>query len=141
MSLLSLSRKLVFSVLIISIAVLLVASLSHSVESAGGQSKGRISLGQNQQQVKVRRFQNMDVRTSEPETMANVAAANASNITQRLQTRKTAVEQAIARLKNFSRGAQAKVSPLTGAVEVLRSVDSSRPTATSMVFRRKRSPA
>ena len=39
----------------------------------------------------------------------------------RLQARKTSVDQALVRLRTFSRGAQAKSSPLTGAVEVLRS--------------------
>ncbi len=125
------SRKHIFIVSILSIAVLLAVSLSHTVESASGivqipnvttKPKGqRTTLVQDQQTVKVRRLPNVDIRTTEPGTMSNIAAANASSITQRLQARKTAVDRAIARLKTFSRGAQAKSSPLTGAVEVLRS--------------------
>ena len=53
--------------------------------------------------------------------MSNIARANASRITQQIQTRKTAIENALARLRTISRGAQAKSSPLTGGVEVLRS--------------------
>ena len=53
--------------------------------------------------------------------MANIAAANATSINQRLQSRKTSVDQALTRLRTFSRGAQAKASPLTGAVEIVRS--------------------
>jgi hypothetical protein len=53
--------------------------------------------------------------------MANIASANASSITQRLQSRKTSVDQALARLRTFSRGAQARSSQLTGAMEIVRS--------------------
>lgn len=124
------SRKLIFSLSLISIA-LLAPSLSRKVESAddivrppnsttGRTSTGAMSLSQ-LQTLKTRRFPNLDVRLSEPGTMSKIAKANASTITQRLQTRKVAVEQAISRLKTVSRGAQAKSSPLTGAVEVLRS--------------------
>jgi subtilisin-like proprotein convertase family protein len=113
--------------LVVAVALLLVASLSQTVESAGNamrsatqtKSKGAVNT-QEQQAAKSRRFANLDVRT-EPQFMSNVAAANASSINQRLQTRKTSVEQGLTRLRTFSRGAQAKGSPLTGAVEVLRS--------------------
>ncbi len=127
------SRKLILPVVAVAIAVLLAASISQTVESAGthvrprGTStttktpKGKVSLEQPEQAAKTRRFPNMDVRVSEPDTMAGIASANASSITSRLQARKTAVEQALARLRAFSRGTQAKSSPLTGAVEVLRS--------------------
>ncbi|HKY42534.1 MAG TPA: M36 family metallopeptidase [Pyrinomonadaceae bacterium] len=53
--------------------------------------------------------------------MSNIAAANAFSINRQLQTRKAAIEKALARLKTFSRGAEVKSSPLTGGVEVLRS--------------------
>ncbi|HEU4509008.1 MAG TPA: M36 family metallopeptidase [Pyrinomonadaceae bacterium] len=105
------SRKPLFTVSVISIALLLAATISQPVESAATQERAK----------KPRRYPNLDVRVTDPQTMSNIARTNASNITQRLQARKTAVENAIARLKTFSRGAHAKSSPLTGAVEVLRS--------------------
>jgi len=113
---------------VIAIALLLAASLSPTVESAGNktksstQTKGRgvIKLP-DEQASKDRPFPNLDIRVTEPKTMADIAAANAGNITQLLQARQTSVEQALARLRRFSRGAQAQSSPVTGAVEVVRS--------------------
>ena len=122
------TKKRIPLVFVIAIAILLAASLSQKVESAGDklrastQTKGRAStINQEDQATKSRRFPNLDVRATEPKMMAEIAAANASSISQRLQARKTSVEQGLARLRTFSRGAQAKSSPLTGAVEVLRS--------------------
>lgn len=130
MSLLSplFTRKRILPVAGISIAVLLAVSLSQTVESAGNllrsstQTKGKgVTKTQEETAAKSHRFPNLDVRTTEPETMAQIAAANSSSITQRLQARKTSVDQALTRLRTFSRGVQAKASPITGAVEVLRS--------------------
>lgn len=120
------TKKPIPIVLVVAIAVLLAASLSQKVESAGDktqavtQPKGAV-ISQEQQAAKSRRFPNLDIRVTEPKTMADIAAANASVINQRLATRKTSVEQALNRLRTVSRGTQAKSSPLTGAVEVLRS--------------------
>jgi hypothetical protein len=79
-------------VLVIAIAVLLAASLSQTVGSAADtmpaatQSKGRgvIKIPQEQpaQSSKLRQFPNLDIRTTEPETMAAIANANAGKITQ-----------------------------------------------------------
>lgn len=127
MSLLSslLTKKRIPFVLVVAIALLLAATLSQTVESAANmkqQSKGKgVRKSHEELQAKSRRYPNLDVRITEPRTMSDIAAANASSITERLQTRKTSVEQALSRLRTFSRGAQAKSSPLTGAVEVLRS--------------------
>jgi len=130
MSLLSplFTKKLIPAVMVIAIALLLAASLSQTVESAGNttrsstQTKGKgVTKAQEEQAPKSRRFPNLDIRTTEPKTMAEIAAANASSITQRLQARKISVDQALTRLRTFSRGAQVKSSPLTGALEVLRS--------------------
>src|ERR1700752_3414428 len=122
------TKKLIPAVLVIAIALLLAASLSQTVESAGNttrsstQTKGKgVTKAQEDQAPKSRRFPNLDIRTTEPKTMAEIAAANASSITQRLQARKISVDQALTRLRTFSRGAQVKSSPLTGALEVLRS--------------------
>ncbi len=115
-------------VLVVAIALMLAVTLSQTVESAGykmqssTQSKGKgVQKTHEEAPAKARRFPNLDVRVSEPRTMSDIAAANASSITQRLQARKTSVEQALTRLRAYSRGAQAKSSPLTGAVEILRS--------------------
>jgi len=123
------TKKLIPPVIVFAIALSLAASLSQSVESAADlmrsstqQKVKGVTKGQEEQPaVKVRRFPNVDIRTTEPRTMWEIAAANASSITQRLQTRKTSVDQALTRLRAFSRGAQVKSSPLTGAVEILRS--------------------
>jgi subtilisin-like proprotein convertase family protein len=113
--------------LVVAIALLLAVSLSRTVESAGSklrsttQAKGKGVTTQREQAAKSRRFSNLDIRVTEPKTMANIASANASSITQRLQSRKTSVDQALARLRTFSRGAQARSSQLTGAMEIVRS--------------------
>ncbi len=130
MSLLSplFNKKPIPLVLVAAIALFLAASLSQTVESAGDmmrsstQMKGKgVTISQEEQTAKSRRFPNLDIRVTEPKTMSGIAAANASSITKQLQARKTAVDQGLARLRTLSRGAQAKSSPLTGAVEVLRS--------------------
>lgn len=124
------TRKLILLVLVIAIAVLLAASLSQTVGSAAdtmhaAQTKGRgvikVPGVTEEQPSKSRQFPNLDIRTTEPQTMSAIANANAGKITQRLQARKTAVDNALTRLRTFSRGAQAKSSPVTGAVEILRS--------------------
>ncbi len=128
------TKKLISPVLVVTIALLLAAALSRSVESAGNrlrsstptQSKGA-NNSQAGQSGKLRRFANVDVRSTEPRMMANIAAANANTINQRLQSRKTALDQAMTRLRTFSRGAQAKASPLTGAVEIVRSTTGALP--------------
>lgn len=133
MSLISplITRKLILPVLVVAVAALLAASISQTAESAGSNmrtrgstitpTKGKGTTQPPQEQTKSRRFPNVDVRVTEPEMMTGIATANASAINQRLQTRKTTVEQALTRLRTFSRGTQAKSSPLTGAVEILRS--------------------
>jgi len=130
MSLLSplFNKKPIPLVLVAAIALFLAASLSQTVESAGDmmrsstQMKGKgVTISQEEQTAKSRRFPNLDIRVTEPKTMSDIAAANASSINKQLQARKTAVDQGLARLRTLSRGAQAKSSPLTGAVEVLRS--------------------
>src|ERR1043165_378405 len=122
------TKKLFTLVLVLAVTGLLAASLSQTVESAGGpmrsatqkQGRGVIKVPEDQPS-KSRRFPNIDIRTTAPQTMSAIATANAGKITQRLQARKVAVDQALNRLRTFSRGAQAKASPLTGAIEVLRS--------------------
>ena len=116
-----LTKKLITTVSVVAIALLLAASLSQTVQSAGNmmrsstQTKGKgVRTAQEEQPNKSRRFPNLDIRTTEPKVMSDIAAANASSITQRLQARKTSVEQALTRLRTFSRGAQAKSSPVTG---------------------------
>lgn len=128
-----LTRKLILPVLVVALTLLLAASFLQRVESAGNkqqqrdltttpQKKGRSTIQAPQDQAtKTKRFPNVDMRLTDPETMSNIASANASKITSRLQARKTAVEQGLTRLRTFSRGVQAKASPLTGAVEILRS--------------------
>ena len=122
------TKKRMPLVFVIAIATLLAISLSQTVESAGDrlrastQTKGRgAAISQEEQTTKSRRFRNLDIRSTEPKTMAAIATANATSINQRLQARKTSVDQALARLRTVSRGAQAKGSLLTGGVEVLRS--------------------
>ena len=89
---------------------------------ASTQTKGKgVTTPQEDQAGKSRHFPNVDVRVTEPKTMAAITAANATTINQKIQTSKTSVEQAVTRLRTFSRGAQAKASQLTGAVEVVRS--------------------
>ena len=123
MSLLSPLKNPITLVLVVAIAVLLAASLSQTVESAGSatQTKSRGVITVQEEPAKSRRFPNVDIRTTEPQTMAAIASANASNITQRLKSRKISVEQALTRLRTFSGGVQAKSSPVTGSLEILRS--------------------
>ena len=108
MSLLSPLKNPITLVLVVAIAVLLAASLSQTVESAGSatQTKSRGVIRVQEEPAKSRRFPNVDIRTTEPQTMAAIASANASNITQRLKSRKISVEQALTRLRTFSGGVQ-----------------------------------
>lgn len=130
MSLLSslLTTKRMPFVLVVAIALLLAVSLSQTVESAGSrmqsptQSKGKgVRKSHEEAPEKLRNFPNLDMRTTDVATMTDIAARNATSISQHLQARKASVDKALTRLRTFSRGAQAKSSPLTGAVEVLRS--------------------
>src|ERR1051326_7210279 len=122
------TTKTITLILVAAIAFLLAASLSQPVESAGGamrsstskKGKGGVIRIPEQQPLKSRRFPNVDIRTTEPKTMSEIAAANAGSITEHLQARNNSVAQAMTRLRKFSRGVQAKSSPVTGAVEVLR---------------------
>ena len=104
--------------------------MSRSVQSAGGgaerqspgQTKGqKPTLGNDEQVVKVRRYPNLDIRVNEPSTLSQMIAANSAAIVKQVQARKQAVEQGLSRLRTNSRGVEARLSPLTGAVEVLRS--------------------
>lgn len=123
------TRKAIPAALMVAIAVLLAATLSQKVESAGDKlqaltqtkGKGATEITKEQPATKFKRFPNVDVRSTEPATMSKIAAANASSITQRLQASQTSVEQALNRMRTFSRGVEAKASPLTGAVEIVRS--------------------
>ena len=122
------TKKLLSPVLVVAIVLLLAAALSQTAESAGNRlrsstqtnSKG-LRKSQGEQASKQRRFSNLDIRSTDPQAMKNIAAANASSINQRLQSRKTSIDQALTRLRSVYRGAQAKASPLTGAVEIVRS--------------------
>ena len=122
------TRKTIPALLVIAIALLLAASLSQTVESAGGAMRlstetknSGVIKDQEEQPAKSRPFPNLDIRSTEPQTMSAIASANAGKITQRLQARKTALDQGMARLRQLSHGAQAKLSPITGAIEILRS--------------------
>jgi subtilisin-like proprotein convertase family protein len=130
MSLLSslFTTKRITFVLVVAIALMLAASLSQTVESAGNmkrssaqQKGGGVRKAHEEQSAKARRFPNMDIRSTDPKTMTDIAVANATSIQKHLEARKTSVDKALSRLRTVSRGAQAKSSPITGAVEVLRS--------------------
>ena len=124
------SRKVLLGVLFIAVALLMSVPMSRPVESAG-RSAGRRTPGPAKVQrptlekgepvAKTRRYPNMDIRVTEPSTVAQMVAPNSASIVKQVQARKQAVAQGLSRLRIDSRGVEARLSPLTGAVEVLRS--------------------
>lgn len=122
------SRKLFLGVLLIAVALLMGVPMSRSVQSAGDRA-GRQSPGQAKGQkptldrdvTKARRYPNMDIRVTEPSTVSQMIGPNSAAIVKQVQARKQAVTQGLSRLRSNSRGVEARLSPLTGAVEVLRS--------------------
>jgi subtilisin-like proprotein convertase family protein len=67
------------------------------------------------------RFANIDVRVNEKGAIAQLVAANASTIAKQARTQGLTIQKGISSLKARNPGVEAKGSPLTGAVEVLRS--------------------
>ncbi|MCM3871622.1 MAG: M36 family metallopeptidase [Pyrinomonadaceae bacterium] len=124
------SRKFFLGVLFIALALLMSVPMSRSVESAG-RGAGRRTPGQAKEQkptlenvepvAKARRYPNIDIRVTEPSTVSQMIAPNSAAIVKQVQARKRAIAQGLSRLRTDSRGVEARLSPLTAGVEVLRS--------------------
>jgi subtilisin-like proprotein convertase family protein len=71
-------------------------------------------------QVKAVQYPNVDIRVTERGKLARVIAPNASIVAKRTQAQVQALQTEVARLRVSLPGVDAKMSPLTGAVEVLR---------------------
>jgi uncharacterized repeat protein (TIGR01451 family) len=64
---------------------------------------------------------NLDIRLSQPTMVSKLTQKSASSIAQQARTQALDIEKGISRLRATVPGLDARVSPLTGAVEVLRS--------------------
>ncbi len=71
-------------------------------------------------QAKAVHYPNLDIRVTERAKLAQVVAPNASTVAKRTQAQAQAIQTEVTRLRASLPGVNAKMSPLTGAVEVLR---------------------
>lgn len=81
----------------------------------------RDSIIQNQDEAKkLRIYPNIDARVNQSSTVSQQVAARASAIKKQNEAQLLAIQKGIANLKQTHPGIDAKLSPLTGSVEVLR---------------------
>src|SRR6185295_2476595 len=126
------SRKLLLITLVIAAGVALALPLSRSV-GAGSivrrpfapetPTKGkRIALGQFQEPQKAKLFPNLDLRVTSPSDVVKIiGSGNTESVALRAQSHVLSISKGLSQLKSASAGVDAKLSVLTGAVEVLRS--------------------
>jgi subtilisin-like proprotein convertase family protein len=120
-------RKLILCVAIAAIAAGVAIPLSRSVGAivrprlqSDAVTKGKkISLGQNQAK-KEKIFPNLDLRVTEPAGLAKTLGIGIPGVLRRAQEHSDAAAKALTKLQASAPGLNAKASPLTGAVEVLR---------------------
>lgn len=133
-------KRLCFSLGTVITALILSIPFSSSVQSAGGnlinnlpgirtvlrrplrtaQKKGdTIQLGD--ERGKAKQYPNLDIRVNQPNELSKMIGKKSAEMAKQVQSRRLAIDQALARLRATSPGAQARLSPLTGAVEILRS--------------------
>ncbi|MGB9178887.1 MAG: M36 family metallopeptidase, partial [Pyrinomonadaceae bacterium] len=132
------SRFLFYSVFLIAIALLVGAPLLRTAQSAGndgtaqgggrtrlsrgggdgtksdGSTQGGLAGGQ-------RRYINFDVRVNGQSELSKVARAGNAAIVRQAKTQGATIQRGLSRLKASVPDAEATLSPITGAVEVLRS--------------------
>jgi subtilisin-like proprotein convertase family protein len=137
-------KKLFFGVTVVVIALTLSLPLSRTAQSADSgagakqpaaglgptaqssvQTKGKTPRGwgdpTTKSASKLKQYPNVDIRVTERGELSKMLKANSAAFAKLAQARKLATEQGVARLKAVSRGAEARLSPLTGSVEVVRS--------------------
>lgn len=117
------------------IAALLAAPMLSTTHGASAQKKGKVIIDRTPDEVSVVRgktiaprvpasrtvvYPNLDVRVSERGTLAQMIGTNAPAVTSRAQAQATTIQKELARLRAGLPGVDAKISPLTVAVEVLR---------------------
>jgi subtilisin-like proprotein convertase family protein len=121
-------RKLILCIALAVIATVIAIPLTRSVGAIVGPrlvgeapTKGKkITLGQQQQTQKTKVFPNLDVRVTEPNGLAKMLGVNIPGVLRRAQDQSNAAAKALSKLQTSAPGLNAKASPLTGAVEVLR---------------------
>lgn len=124
-------RTLILGLAAVAIAATIALPLARSV-GAGGFARSRngaqrtptkgkgISLGQ-QQGNKEKVFPNVDIRVTEPGEILKLVGVGAPGIANRLGAQRTTISQGLSALREKAPGADVRLSPLTGGVEVLRS--------------------
>lgn len=124
-------RKLYLCLLVTAIVSAVAIPLTQSTWAGGivrqrqvteqGSGKGKgITLGQSQTR-KARLFPNLDIRVTEPATVAKMIGSNRTNIVRRVEANQLAAAEGIQKLRGESADAGARLSPLTGGVEIVRS--------------------
>jgi subtilisin-like proprotein convertase family protein len=134
-------KLLFYGALVIIAAVLLAAPVVRTTQGAGAaqQKPGRrvdppvLTRGVDEPSVDPRPTQrkpatqgkrvvypNIDVRVNERGTLAELVASNAPAVTKRAQLQAQTIQAEVSRLRATVPGLDARLSPLTGAVEVLR---------------------
>ena len=128
------TRPFLYGALAIMIAALLAAPALRKTYSAGkdAQQKGVTTavskrgepetppVSKRSPTTKEKVYPNIDVRVNEQSSIAPLVAANAPAISKQVQAQAQAIQRGVAALKPLSPGVEARLSPLTGAVEVLR---------------------
>src|SRR5262245_41106766 len=120
-------RKLVLCIALAAVAAVVAIPLARSVGAivrprfaTSAPTKGKqISLGGPQQQ-KEKLFPNLDLRVSEPNGLTNMLGTRIPGVLRRAQDHSNRSAKALSKLQATAPGLNAKASPLTGAVEVLR---------------------
>jgi len=120
-----LSSKLwFFGAVAIFIALLAGTPILRSAYSAN-ESVAKRSMGgaatQGDEAGKKKAYRNIDIRVNGRGELPKVAGNSAAASIKRAQTQAAAIQKGVARLKAIVPGVEAKISPLTGALELLRS--------------------
>lgn len=129
------ARLFIGGALFVIMAALMSAPTLRTIHGAPAQKKGRVIIdrvppaepvGPGKTIVprlpanRVIVYPNLDVRVNERGTLSRMIGTNAPTIERRAQSQATAIQTELSRLRAGLPGVDAKMSPLTGAVEVLR---------------------
>jgi uncharacterized repeat protein (TIGR01451 family) len=95
-----------------------------SVAGLGSLNAPSAALAQSDTSTKKRVYGNIDIRVNGQSQIPKVTKTNSASIVRQAQSQALAIQKGLSRLKANVPSLEAKISPLTGAVEVLRSSSS-----------------
>ena len=114
------TKLFVFGLFVV-MAMLMASPALWTTHSAGNMGRGKVGSEQDSDAPKSRRIANLDVRVNGTGKLAELARAGSPAIAKRGKAQSLAIEKGLSSLNAVISGAKARLSPLTGAVEVLRS--------------------